>query len=105
MRQLVYGKLPVLRSVSPANHVAGLDRRNFMEQQNGPQKNDSSRNFAGWVSLGFEFAGVLAVLCYIGYKLDKAWDTSPWFLVAGLATGLIGMFYMIFKQAWYLWRK
>ena len=74
-------------------------------QQGGPQKNDDGRNYARWAGLGFEFAGVLAVFCYMGYKLDEALNTSPWLLITGFAVGFAGMFYMILKQSWNMWRK
>ena len=82
-----------------------LNKKNFMNQQSSSPKNDNNRNYAKWASLGFEFVGVLAVLSFMGYKLDKAWDTSPWFLLAGFAVGFISMFYLIWKRSWYIWRK
>ncbi len=76
-----------------------------MQQQGNFQKSDDIRNYAKWAGLGFEFAGVLAVFCYMGYRLDKAFDTSPWLLLAGFAVGFIGMLYTILKQSQYMWRK
>ena len=82
-----------------------LNEINFMDRESSSQKKDNNHNYAKWASLGFEFVGVLAVLSFMGYKLDEAWDTSPWFLLAGFAVGFISMLYMIFKQSWYTWRK
>ncbi len=76
-----------------------------MEQQSDSKKDNDSRNYLRWVGLGFEFAGVLAIFCYMGYQVDKALDTSPWFLLGGFAVGFLGMFYTILKQSWYMWRK
>ena len=76
-----------------------------MQQQSGSQKNDNGREYARWAGLGFEFVGVLAIFCYMGYRLDKALNTSPWFLLTGFAVGFIGMFYTILKQSWNMWRK
>ncbi len=76
-----------------------------MEQESKPQKDADERDYVGWAALGFEFAGVVAVFCYIGYKLDEVLNTSPWLLIIGFAIGLIGMLYTIFKKAWYMWHK
>ncbi|MGA1980751.1 MAG: AtpZ/AtpI family protein [Sedimentisphaerales bacterium] len=76
-----------------------------MQQQSSSQKNDNGREYAKWAGLGFEFVGVLAVFCYMGYKLDKALNTSPWLLLAAFAVGFIGMLYIILKQSWRIWRK
>jgi F0F1-type ATP synthase assembly protein I len=74
-------------------------------QQTGTQKNDDGRTYARWAGLGFEFVGVLAIFCYMGYKLDASLNTSPWFLLVFFAVGFIGMFYTILKQSWNMWRK
>ena len=76
-----------------------------MQQQSDAKKNDDSRAYARWAGLGFEFVGVLAVFCYMGYKLDEMLNTSPWFLLVFFAVGFIGMFYIILKQSWNMWRK
>ncbi len=76
-----------------------------MEHDSKPQKDTNDRGYFRWAGLGFEIAGVLVVFCYMGYQLDKAWNTGPWFLIAGFAIGFIGIFYTIFKQSWNMWRK
>ncbi|HBR20211.1 MAG: hypothetical protein A2Y13_00105 [Planctomycetes bacterium GWC2_45_44] len=48
---------------------------------------------------GFEFGGVIAVFCYIGYKLDEARHTSfPYFLLGGFFLSFTGMLYLLFKE-------
>jgi hypothetical protein len=48
---------------------------------------------------GFEFGGVIAVFCYIGYKLDEARHTSfPYFLLGGFFLSFAGMLYLLFKE-------
>ena len=76
-----------------------------MQPQSSSQKNDDGRDYAKWAGLGFEFVGVLAVFCYMGYKLDETLNTDPWFLLVFFAVGFIGMFYIILKQSWNIWRK
>jgi F0F1-type ATP synthase assembly protein I len=76
-----------------------------MQQQSSSQKDDERHTYAKWAGLGFEFVGTLAIFCYMGYKLDEKLHTSPWFLLIFFAAGFIGMFYIILKQSWNLWRK
>lgn len=49
------------------------------------------------VHAGFEFAAVTAVLALLGWWLDGKWGTEPWLLVIGLAIGLIGGLYKLWK--------
>jgi F0F1-type ATP synthase assembly protein I len=51
-----------------------------------------------WVGFGFEFCGVLAVCCYLGYKLDQRLNSSPWFLLTGFFVGFAGMLYLVIKE-------
>jgi F0F1-type ATP synthase assembly protein I len=47
---------------------------------------------------GFEFGCTVAIFCYIGYKLDAKWQTSPYFLLGGFFLSFAGMLYSLFKQ-------
>jgi F0F1-type ATP synthase assembly protein I len=73
-----------------------------------PQENQSENNkwktIMKWSGLGVEFAGVIVLFCYFGYKLDEKLQTSPWFLLAGFFLGFIGMLYIIIKDIRNLWR-
>jgi F0F1-type ATP synthase assembly protein I len=62
-------------------------------------QNDNKQNYARWLGFGIEFAGVVGLFCYIGYKLDEVLNTSPWFLLGGFFVGFIGMFYLLIKEA------
>jgi len=62
-------------------------------------ENDGKQNYARWAGLGIEFGGVVGLFCYMGYKLDEAFKTSPAFLLGGFFVGFIGMLYLIIKQA------
>jgi F0F1-type ATP synthase assembly protein I len=55
-------------------------------------------SYARWVGFGLEFCGVLAVCCYLGYKLDQRLNSSPWFLLVGFLVGFAGMLYLIIKE-------
>jgi F0F1-type ATP synthase assembly protein I len=65
----------------------------------------SNRGYTRWLGFGVEFGGVLAVFCYLGYKLDQKLNTSPWFLLAGFFLGFVGMLYIVIKETWNQGRK
>ena len=73
-----------------------------------PQENQSEskkwKALMKWSGLGIEFAGVIVLFCYFGYKLDEKLQTSPWFFLAGFFVGFIGMLYIIIKDIRNLWR-
>jgi len=74
-----------------------------MSNQTSQRKNKAP--YIGWLGIGIEFGGVIAIFCYIGYRLDAALKTSPYFLLAGFFLGFIGMLYMVLKQINDDWRK
>lgn len=74
--------------------VSGNMDKNKTSGRDSKDKNDLVR----WTGFGFEFCGVILVLCYIGYKIDNALSSSPYFLLGGFFIGFIGMFYLLYKQ-------
>jgi F0F1-type ATP synthase assembly protein I len=70
-----------------------------MEQTNDDKKDDGKGSYVQWTGIGIEFCGVIAVFCYMGYRLDEAWHTGPWLLITGFFVGFIGMLYLIIKRA------
>ncbi|MGA2679224.1 MAG: AtpZ/AtpI family protein [Sedimentisphaerales bacterium] len=75
-----------------------------MSQQESQSENNKWKTIMKWSGLGVEFAGVIILFCYFGYKLDEKFQTSPWFLLAGFFLGFIGMLYIIIKDTRNLWR-
>lgn len=55
-------------------------------------------SYARWAGFGLEFCGVLAICCFLGYKLDQRLNSSPWFLLVGFLVGFAGMLYIIIKE-------
>ncbi|HLR90752.1 MAG TPA: AtpZ/AtpI family protein [Balneolaceae bacterium] len=54
-----------------------------------------------YLSLGAEIAVALSGPIFIGYWLDQKYNSSPWFLLAGMVTGialLILMFIRVIKN-------
>jgi F0F1-type ATP synthase assembly protein I len=46
---------------------------------------------------GLEMAAVVGLLATGGWWLDQRWGTGPWLMVAGLAVGLVGETYKIWR--------
>ncbi|MHC5060237.1 MAG: AtpZ/AtpI family protein [Planctomycetota bacterium] len=64
------------------------------------QKENPQRSGLQWMGAGLEFCGVIALFCFIGYKLDKFLKTGgPFFLIAGFFIGFIGMVYLFYKES------
>ena len=53
--------------------------------------------YAEYISLGAEIAGVIAVPVFLGYGLDYYFETSPWLLLAGCLVGMVNFFILIFN--------
>ncbi|MBI1371421.1 MAG: hypothetical protein GC159_01480 [Phycisphaera sp.] len=58
---------------------------------NGP----NPMKFAG---IGLELAGVIAVLTWIGYGVDRWLDSAPWGLIGGALIGIVGGLYNVIKD-------
>ena len=82
----------------------------MMDQTNGSNRQDSGRDRddkAGsndnspmqWAGVGIEFFGVIAVLGYIGYRLDQLCNTSPWLMIILSFLGFTGTLYSIIRRA------
>jgi F0F1-type ATP synthase assembly protein I len=55
-------------------------------------------SYTRWVGFGIELCGVLAVCCFLVFKLDQWLNSSPWFLLAGFFVGFAGMLYLVIKE-------
>jgi F0F1-type ATP synthase assembly protein I len=75
-----------------------------MSMQENQSENNKWKALMKWSGLGVEFAGVIFLFCFFGYKLDEHFQTSPWLLLAGFFLGFIGMLYIIIKDTRNLWR-
>jgi F0F1-type ATP synthase assembly protein I len=48
----------------------------------------------------YTLVGGILLLGGIGYAIDRWQGTAPWFLLAGLGTGIIVGFYELVKTTW-----
>lgn len=56
----------------------------------------------GWQtawSLGFNFAASVAGFFFVGYAIDRWYETSPWGVLIGTLLGLVGGMYNLIRQA------
>jgi len=64
---------------------------------------DKDRTSLRWLGFGFEFAGVLAIFSWLGYKADqKLGHEGPWLLLTGFGVGFAGMMYLLIKETFQL---
>lgn len=50
--------------------------------------------------VGYTMIGAIILLGGVGYAVDEWRGTSPWFLLGGLALGLVVGFYELAKTLW-----
>jgi F0F1-type ATP synthase assembly protein I len=67
-----------------------------MPEQTPERKNKPV--YTKWLGFGIEFGGVIAIFCYIGYRLDASLKTSPYLLLVGFFLSFAGMLYLTYKQ-------
>jgi len=48
---------------------------------------------------GLELAISIGGLTVVGWLLDKHFETAPWLLIVGMAMGMVGGFYNLWRTA------
>ena len=62
----------------------------------------ADQRFPGWVrysGVGLELAGAMAGLAFIGYWIDRRFDSAPWGILGGVVVGLVGGLYSMVRQS------
>ncbi|MDZ7718681.1 MAG: AtpZ/AtpI family protein [Balneolaceae bacterium] len=62
-------------------------------------KDSKNRKYLEYAGLGVEIAASFFVPILIGYWLDERYQTSPWWLLAGIFTGVLLMLSIFIKIA------
>ncbi len=76
------------------------DQKGFLERSTKSlQENAEQAGPAAGAS--YTLIGAIILLGGIGYAVDSWRGTSPWFLISGLALGLIVGFYELAKTVWH----
>ena len=56
------------------------------------------KTISRFFSFGVEFAGVISLFAFFGYKADQYFGTMPWFTIAGIIFALVGLIYQFVKD-------
>lgn len=49
--------------------------------------------------IGIEFAAAVAGFAFVGYWVDRHYDTEPWGVIVGAGLGLVGASYNLIRQS------
>ena len=75
-------------------------KNNSAGKQKDEQTPSDEPNMYRWMGFGFELVGVLAIFTYLGHLADeKLSHRVPWLTVVGFFAALVGMMYLLFKEA------
>ncbi len=55
-------------------------------------------NYWNYAQIGLELAVAVLAGFWLGYWLDKKLGSSPWLMLAGVAAGMGGGFYMVIRE-------
>jgi len=72
------------------------------QNQVSPQKTIESlteayRKMGPYLNIGYFFVASVSLMTFLGWYLDKKWDTRPWLTVVGAILGIAAGFYNFFK--------
>jgi len=63
----------------------------------GRAPRDALREATRYAQVGMMIVAPMAALGWVGYRLDRRWETSPWLFLAGLLLGMAGGFVSFFR--------
>ena len=63
------------------------------------------RDFGPFLTLGLQLAIAVLVFFFLGRWVDSELGTAPWFMLTGLALGIVGGFLQFFRTALALGKK
>jgi F0F1-type ATP synthase assembly protein I len=58
---------------------------------------EAYREIAPYLNISSFFLAAIILFAWIGYSLDKLWDSKPWGLVIGAIVGIVVGFYNFFR--------
>jgi len=58
---------------------------------------EAYREIAPYLNISSFFLAAIILFVWIGYHLDKLWDSKPWGLVIGAIIGIVVGFYNFFR--------
>ena len=78
--------------------MASKDSGEFSRSTKALQENVTRSGPA--MAASYTLVGGILVLGGLGYAIDRWWSTSPWFLLGGLALGIVVGFYELVKTVY-----
>lgn len=66
---------------------------------------EAYRKLAPYLNIGYVMAASIALFTWLGYFLDKRWQTFPWLTITGAVLGIVTGFYNFFKTVFLLDKK
>ena len=66
---------------------------------------EAYRKLSPYLNIGYVMAASIALLTWLGYVLDKKWDTYPWLTITGALLGIVTGFYNFFKTVFAMQNK
>jgi F0F1-type ATP synthase assembly protein I len=79
--------------------MRGRNRRSWISRS-VDQFQENVTQAAPVAGVGYTLIGAILLLGGIGYAIDRWQDTTPWWMLGGLALGLIVGFYELAKAVW-----
>jgi F0F1-type ATP synthase assembly protein I len=79
--------------------MTGKDRRSLLSRSVDEFQENVTRA-APVAGVGYTLIGAILLLGGIGYAVDQWQETTPWWMLGGLALGLIVGFYELAKAVW-----
>lgn len=75
-----------------------LKSEDFKKKEEKKQINSQWSVFSLAMELGYLIAIPLVAMALLGRFLDKKFDSSPWFLLAGVCIAIISTTYLVYKK-------
>ena len=100
----LFHKVRYTRSRSVADNVSFAmpkETRERLLARSAKSLQENAERAGPAASASYTLIGAIILLGGIGYAVDRWQGTSPWFLLAGLALGLIVGFYELARTVWH----
>lgn len=77
--------------------LRGIPQSAFAPEERLPKFPESLRKVGPYLNIGLVFLVCMGVGVWLGWWLDKEFDTKPWLLLVGSLFGMASGFYHFFK--------
>ena len=81
------------KNVKQTARTQNLNTRRLAAKAKSTRSTHLLNEFSLAAGFGSEIVGLLGVGSYIGYRLDRVFDSTPWLLITGFCVGFVGVLY------------